>query len=101
MTAEPLPPYSGQDWTCPKCGATRVELRRMFEGLPERYAFSTTYAPTAFETVSAEAVLGITQDTFEMKVGGEGMLRTCPNCGYEWREACLDACPAAAEGGAT
>ncbi|GAA2411116.1 hypothetical protein GCM10010404_81290 [Nonomuraea africana] len=71
--ASTLPPYSGPDVDCPKCGASGATT----EHRPARDAIFLPWNPA-------------------VRVDGpqpERMFRRCSSCGYGWNEAPLDAEP--------
>jgi predicted nucleic-acid-binding Zn-ribbon protein len=70
MTA-PLPPYSGPEPTCPKCGneGAATEFRALGECLHETGEQVHTFARN------------------------ERLHRTCYRCGHQWDEATTDTTP--------
>lgn len=76
--SEPLPPFSGDNPTCPKCGNTR--------------------ALTAFLPYG-QCVYGGGQDLIIGFDPNERLHRECTRCGYAWDEATVEQPPTKIEGG--
>lgn len=66
--SEHLPPYSGEDVTCPKC----------------RGNVHTSYYPPGTRFVAPSMVKFA-------RGHDEWLLRSCGSCSYSWPEACADA----------
>ncbi len=71
---DPLPPYSGDTSTCPKC--------RGFEATVDY----TRGIPTIVHGSGGDHTL-----LNRMDDARECLLRTCRDCGWAWLEACADA----------